>query len=240
MSGNTVHPEQLLDSAARGAGSSRVAELLLDRSRADGLEPRIRLGTCTARSVSAHTADVTVSGVAVPGLQVLGQMPAVGSVVVLLQTSGAYAVLGTLGAGIEGGSGAYALRRSSTGQIISNNAEELVLWPTAVSLAGITHAAGVFTIPADGRYTVDAGLTWVSSAVGIRSARVAVNGSTFLLVNSGAASTGLSGASISATLALNAGDTVSILAYQQSGGVLALSTGTTANWVTISYVGPLA
>jgi hypothetical protein len=129
-------------------------------------------------------------------------------------------------------------RQQSAQTSFVHNTLQVVDWDTENYNDGIPFSAGVYTIPSDGYYQINAKVTWNNNAVGTRSVRVLVNGASteggianFNSVNS---TNGIA-ASISRTLKLKTGDLVMVQALQSSGGALTLA-GAAYNTLDITKV----
>lgn len=89
-----------------------------------------------------------------------------------------------------------------------------------------------FVVPKDGRYVVSAAVRFASNAAGLRGVRYGINGVQRELVTFPAG--GQVSAFLSRTIKLTAGDNVSMLAYQSSGGALNIDGST---WLDLVYIG---
>ena len=94
-----------------------------------------------------------------------------------------------------------------------------------------------WTVPTAGYYQVNASVSFATNATGVRGVRVLVNGTVVTQVTPGAGSAGGSGAAISYGGKLNAGDTVQIQGFQNSGGALALAPAVGQNVGDITRAG---
>jgi hypothetical protein len=119
---------------------------------------------------------------------------------------------------------------TSSGTNAANNAWTSVVWNgTDERDTDGFHAAGSasLVVPAGlgGWYTFTGQVAFAANAVGIRMARLSVNGADTVRVGAfQAPSTGLAAyVPVSADLLLAAGDTVTVQGYQASGGTLALN-----------------
>jgi microcystin-dependent protein len=119
-----------------------------------------------------------------------------------------------------------AFGQTTAGLSIPNNAWTPVTTPTIVdSTHGALTTGGVFTAPAPGRYAVSVTAFFGTNGTGSRGVRVRKNsGDTGLGNFTPAGSTASTGATVSGYLRLNAGDTMTMEAFQNSGGAVSLGT----------------
>lgn len=118
------------------------------------------------------------------------------------------------------GGRAFARRTRSTSQTIPNTAWTTVTWPNEADVSvGITYSAGVFTVPADGRYCVLSQLAYdTPNTTGQRVIRLRRNSdvivqSTQVIPNA----TYPALPQFSITLTCSAGDQLYVETYQSSG-----------------------
>lgn len=94
---------------------------------------------------------------------------------------------------------------------------------------GMSGSGGKINIPVSGIYSVGAGVRWDSGLTGVTQLRVVGNGGTSLMVDSQSVSQGGSGSqhtnSVAGTLKLDAGDSLGLSLFQNSGSSAALSGG---------------
>lgn len=119
-----------------------------------------------------------------------------------------------------------------------------VTYTTTTLTGGVTHSAGVFTVPVAGLYQVTAQLNWATGATGTfrevdidRSQNSGSTWSTLGLQRSynSAATTAYEVATV--TLDCNAGDQIRVRAYQNSGSTITVSGATVPIRTTINFLG---
>jgi hypothetical protein len=117
---------------------------------------------------------------------------------------------------------------NSTTQSLANNTATQLTFNTETTDIGSLHSAGVFTVPTgqDGWYLGIGAVTFASNATGQRYLYWQKNGAAtngMMAMQVGANAAGATGVTASCMVALVAGDTLSLVALQNSGG--ALNTG---------------
>lgn len=112
----------------------------------------------------------------------------------------------------------------------------LVTWATpTINRGGFTVSSNVVTVPYTGLYNVNASVYWAASSAGSRLTKIMKNGADYTrdaIAPSALASTVPS----AVQMYLTAGDTISVEAYQSSGGTLAAQADLTR--LEIRYVCP--
>ncbi len=123
----------------------------------------------------------------------------------------------------------------TTTQSIASGSTNVVVTGYGTTNIGrsINYANGVFTVVFAGVYTITAAWQMTANTTGRRRIAVLVNSSEVVASNQNAPSTGNAYVNIGHTQYLNAGDTVSIAAIQNSGGALDI---TTARF-SMAYIG---
>lgn len=186
-------------------------------------------GTPTTPTASSGTSNTQIANTAFVA-NTLAAPPAIGS------TTPAAGTFTTLKA-----SNSKVVASSSNAQSIPNNAYTVVTtWTAALNQGSNFNAStGVYTAPSAGTYDVRAGFALASATYVAGNAVLAgvyVNGA---LKVGGAGQTMFAGtvngrASISTTVSCNAGDTISVVVFQNSGGAVALTGTATDNWLSIT------
>lgn len=184
------------------------------------------------------TIDITLSGVTVSAVPVVGSTSSfvVGRTAQVLTYKGALLALGQT-AGSSASAKPSAFMTFGTPTLTSGSVT--VLTPTVTINDGAMYpgTGTTFTIPSgqDGLYVASIVLRYASQAspVGVRQARINVNGVEHMLFNQPAVSNYTSSnivVSGAERIPLVAGNTVSFAGYQNSGGDLAL-TGNCSAWL---------
>jgi hypothetical protein len=127
------------------------------------------------------------------------------------------------------GTGAQTFPSGSGAAITFNTVE----FDTALAFSGNT-----FTVPYDGDYFVQSQILWQSNASGGRQLDIFVNGvsrcTAFDIARGGGETPGI----VAKLLECVVGDTITIVAQQDSGATLSLFTSDLYNWVSISRIAP--
>lgn len=116
-----------------------------------------------------------------------------------------------------------------TGNTIANNTNQAVVFDTVLDDTDGYYNVGtpdtvMVPVGLGGVYQISSYVEFLGSATGIRGASVAVNGNDVTnMINSNPGAANRCGLPSSAAIRLTAGDTVQVLAYQNSGGALDLS-----------------
>jgi len=115
----------------------------------------------------------------------------------------------------------------TTDQTIGTAAYTTISSWNQTEMRTLTESGGIITIPSGfaGRYNISACVSWATNATGIRALTLAVNGTTTTYPGSMMSATASNTQQNFAIngLRLYAGDTIRLLAYQNSGGNLALN-----------------
>lgn len=131
----------------------------------------------------------------------------------------------------------YAVNPGAT---IPNNTDTTVAGWTITSSSGMgTISGGVRTIAVAGMYRIDATLTEPSTATGYFRGRIQVNGNTVDTDGVATVSSRTTAVKLDVTMPLNVGDTVQIIAFQNSGSSQTLTAGTDGNHWSIAWLGPV-
>jgi hypothetical protein len=134
-----------------------------------------------------------------------------------------------------------AFGQNTAGQSIPNATVTTIQTPTIRDDShGALSTSGTYTVPVSGRYFVSVSINFSSNGTGARQVFVYKNGAvTGIGTTSVPSSTGnVTGCACSGYIQALAGDTITMRAYQGSGGALALSTATdTSNTISINRVG---
>lgn len=136
----------------------------------------------------------------------------------------------------------YGYLNSSPAAIVSTVNTNVSTWTVDGTPVGITHSAGVITVPTTGRYRITAQLTWpASNTTGSRITQV-FTGSAGGSVLCAGSCTGNAGNIVTSTavktVRLTAADTFRVVANQGSGGNLTLVAGTQWSYLQVEYLGP--
>jgi len=216
---------------------TRLLEKIVPKE--DGEDP-LRLRTATVTVINSDgTVDITLSGVTVEDVPVVGSNLGlvVGRTVQVLVHRGDLLVLGqTAGSAATANPSAFATFGTptfTTGNITA-------ITPSAVTVDDgdmYPGSGSTFTIPSGqgGLYEIGMVVRYASQAVaaGVRQARINVNGSEYI-INQIPTTAGLNASNIIVNLVarrvMTAGDTVTFLGFQSSGGDLAL-TGNSHGWI---------
>lgn len=131
--------------------------------------------------------------------------------------------------------------KTNAGQSIPNNVETTVIFGTVDTN---THNAynpitGVFTVPASGLYCLSSMITFTANATANRIAYYKINstgyiGSAGISANTVGNRSSLNGSTI---YQLKAGDTITLTAYQNTGGALTLFANAEENYFSIHRIG---
>ena len=128
-------------------------------------------------------------------------------------------------------------RRNAAAQSIPSSTWTIVTLDTETYTDGISWDSGnQFTIPVDGYYEIDGGVQFAGNATGYRGVGLYLSASQ--MYSTTLPANGTSGASVAAsgTVKASAGQNITLRCWQNSGGNLALSTGVTATWLTVTKV----
>jgi hypothetical protein len=118
---------------------------------------------------------------------------------------------------------AVSFASTASTQAVTSGANTTISWTTKTAGTGITFSSPTtaFTIPVAGWYNLTCGLSFASNATGIRSLWFLVNGATQLaMVSTGGVSGDFTRQGIGLQYQFAAGDTLSVLVFQSSGGSL--------------------
>jgi len=133
----------------------------------------------------------------------------------------------------------YVRASTSSNKTINNTTATTVAFDTETTdtLGEYNPVSGVFTATDAGNYVVSYGVTWkdLNTSGAYYNSRIVVGGATrFQQTHSPSAATTYLTQTQTATIALEAGDTVTITVYQSSGGAeIIYGTDTTLGWLTI-------
>lgn len=201
----------------------------------DGPSP-VHLRKATVIAVGSDTADITLSGVTVEDVDVLGGAQLeVGSLVQVLTGRGVMLILGKAGAPVTPPTiNPSALAIFGNPSIANTSATMLTPTSVPVNDGGMWVSGTNFTIPAGqgGLYEMGIMARFASqvTASGQRHGRFFVNGSDFMYnaVDVAGLNGTLTPATCNARAVLAAGDTVAFAVFQSSGGALSLISGSHA------------
>jgi hypothetical protein len=126
-------------------------------------------------------------------------------------------------------------RQCSIAQSITSGTSTPVIYDVQVQ-NDIPWATDHFTVATAGLYAITAGHHFAPNVTGYRTVRIMVNGASVAVSQGAAAPAGGAGPAIATIRKLQPGDQVQIQVTQGSGVALALSGGTTYNWVDITRV----
>lgn len=134
----------------------------------------------------------------------------------------------------------YSERFQGSAQSIPNNAITAIDMDTSVTATGITWDSSTkeFVIVRAGRYQVNASVSWVANATGLRLGYILINGANRLR------QTGVAGASAATTIplckgfSLATGDRIRISGFQTSGGSLNTDQSNRQTHADVSWMGP--
>ena len=132
---------------------------------------------------------------------------------------------------------AYCIRSNAANPTIPNNALTTVAWATndGTSPSCSVDGAGVITVNRAGRYDISGAVRFNANATGRRAVSVLRNGATPIIdaeaTPNAAALLGV--LFIRQGVLLNAGDTITVQAFQASGAGLALVGGVSSNYVSV-------
>lgn len=130
--------------------------------------------------------------------------------------------------------------KTSGSQTSNNSWQTISSWTETIDTHGAFDAStGVFTAPASGTYQVNASVSFAANSTGARGLKIQKNsGDTNIGAFGATVATYVITRNASGILKLNAGDTVSIAAFQDSGGNLAYGTaGDVGPYISISRIG---
>lgn len=116
---------------------------------------------------------------------------------------------------------------------------QITAFDTAAS-NGVTVVAGTgtITIQTTGRYAVNARVTWTANATGARRLRLMRNGSSMATdLQSPGSALGFQNSVVVTDFLLTAGDILTLLGYQTSGGALTLNAAGNDHVFSVTYVG---
>ena len=105
---------------------------------------------------------------------------------------------------------------------------------------GVTRNAGAgsITVVTTGRYTINARVTWAANATGVRRLRLMRGAANIALdLQSPASALSFQNTVTLTDFVLTAGDVLTLLGYQTSGGALNLNAGTADHVFSITYLG---
>lgn len=134
---------------------------------------------------------------------------------------------------IAGDATVSSSRTQGTAQSFTSGSWAAITFNT-MELDEIPWATDLWTVPTAGYYQINAGLMFASNSTGVRAVRIVVAG-TVKAINQGSG-TG-TGVTLSRGLKLEAGHTVQIQGYQNSGGALALAVSAGANYGDVTRMG---
>lgn len=128
-------------------------------------------------------------------------------------------------------------RYRSSNQTISDSTTTTISYDQVQEDDGIPYSSGVWTIPLDGRYLVNGQIQWAGSPNGNRWLYICKNGAIFSnIVKMGVNAN--QELQLTRVMRLEAGDTISFMAAQASGGNLAiLATSSQFTFADITYLG---
>lgn len=122
-------------------------------------------------------------------------------------------------------------RTRSTAQAVTTATSSAIDFATSAQHTGdVSYSGGVFTIGTTGTYAIVVTLIFSASAAGRREVRILINGSVYKFTAHAASPSGESAVTCTMVKLLGATTTVTIHAYQDSGGTL--NVGGSANGVT--------